>query len=165
VGTGELFGLSGGSEVPRPRLFRHLTTVLHAPDPGQRDPLEEAGVIGSDLPADIDTASRTEVDAFRSGQRGSSRLGRRARLNALYHLLRRARVELAPPQTNIIEESRRIIEEQARAERAREAAGRTIPCEARHLDALPSLRGLRLHTGNCGPATAPLDDTATQRGK
>lgn len=159
IGTSELFGSSAAGEVPRRQLFRHLTTVLRAPDPGERDPLEGAGVIGGDLPADIDTAARGEVDAFRTGVRGRRRLGRRARLNALYHLLRRALVELAPPQIDIRAETDRIIREQNDRELARTAAGRAIPCEARHLDILPSLRTLRLHTGNCGPATAPLDET------
>ena len=167
VGTSELFGRSGANEVPRRELFRHLTTVLPEPGPEQRDPLEEAGVIGSNIPADIDAASRTEVRAFRTGRRADSgpRLGRRARLNALYHLLRRARVELSPPPLRVPvgDELQAILRRQMAADEARVRAGRVIPCEARHLDVLPSLRTVRLHTGNCGPATAPLDDTATQR--
>jgi hypothetical protein len=164
VGTGELFGRSGAREVPRAGLYRHLTSALRAPDPGQRDPLEEAGVLGGNLPADIDASNRAEVDAFRSAPRAVGRRRQQQQLAALYPLLRRALVELAPPPVHVPTgvELEAELRRQRAADEARVRAGHAIPCEARHLEVLPSLRTLRLHTGNCGLATAPLD-TADQR--
>jgi len=73
-GQGELFGATGGGEVPERDLFRHLQTVLPEPSPGGTDPLAEAHVTGEGLPPEVRAEAEAQVEEFRTGRQGKRRL-------------------------------------------------------------------------------------------
>lgn len=99
AGLGELFGsTAGGKEVKRPNLFSHLTSTLKSPSGGAVDPLEQANVIGANLPAEVNEAAAIDVDEFRTGGSGKTKLSRDQRLTELYKWLRRSLIYLSPPQ-------------------------------------------------------------------
>jgi hypothetical protein len=96
-GRGELFGSTGGREVPERDLLRHLQAVLPEPSPGGTDPLAEAHVTGEGLPSDVRTEVEAQVAEFRTGPQAERRVTDAQRLEAIYKPLRRALIFLEPP--------------------------------------------------------------------
>ncbi len=131
-GRAELFGENTvGREVSNRDLPAHLIGTLQAPAAGQPDPLEQAHVIGSDIPDSILGNVRTEVDAFRSGMSRTRSLSRDERAQALYRVLRRAVIFLDPPQP----QSRGSFSITLAPEQINRVIGTSVPCEDTHRQA------------------------------
>ncbi len=125
-GRGELFGSTGGREVPERDMFRHLQAELPEPAPGGTDPLAEAHVTGKGLPPDVRAEVEAQVAEFRTGQRGERRLTGAQRLEAIYKPLRRALIFLEPPPAP----PPRL---EVTPEIGEAIVGRSIACTAGHL--------------------------------
>jgi hypothetical protein len=93
VGRAELFGSTEAGEVPSGELFGHLERTVGTPPPGRRDPLAQERVIGEGLPESLRPEIESEAETFRDPSRS-----RTERQTAIYSLLRRAIIELEPPQ-------------------------------------------------------------------